>query len=225
MSTTRQLRHLFDAWRSRYDPDKRLIFDGPIGGDSKWEACPLRILFLLKEPHDRNDVLEECGNDLTELFANSHHYSGNSKVAERTMGRWAFCLRQLHAIHRGAPKLADQDWRGALHDAAVMNLKKLPGGKASTQSEITAYALRDKALLERQLQILRPDVVICGGTFEIARTVFSELAFAPTHVDSFSSSERLWIKHFHPSCRKPSLEKHDRLKAIYWDALSVARSL
>ena len=98
MSTTRQLLHLFEQWRNNYGAEGRtLVCDGPIGGDAAWETSPLRIVFLLKEPHDRNSILEKCGYDLTELFRRPELYVGNRKSAERVLGRWAYCLQQIHA--------------------------------------------------------------------------------------------------------------------------------
>ena len=62
MSTTRQLFYLFEESRNSYGArGRKIVCDGPIGGDAAWETSPLRIVFFLKEPHDRNSILGKCG--------------------------------------------------------------------------------------------------------------------------------------------------------------------
>ena len=216
MSTTRQLLHLFHEWRSSYgDQGRTLVCDGPIGGDAAWETAPLRIVFLLKEPHDRNSILERCGYDLTELFRRPELYVGNRKSAERVLGRWAFCLQQIHAGNSYSLEAAGHYAHSALLATAVVNLKKLPGGKSSTDAVIRHFAERDKGLLRRELDILQPDVVVCGGTYRTASIVFPELQPLNSDCPWVRCASCVWINHVHPSCREKSSIKYDKLFAAY----------
>lgn len=221
MSTTRQLLHLLNEWRSNYGAEGRtLVCDGPIGGDAAWEASPLRIMFLLKEPHDRNSILEKCGYDLTELFRRPEFYEGNRKSAERVLGRWAYCLQQIHAGNSYTLELAGHYAHIALLGAAVVNLKKLPGGKSSTDAVIRHFAQRDKDFLRREFDILRPDIVVCGGTYRTARLVFPKLNRLAPSGAWVRSASCVWINHVHPSCREPNSIKYDKLFAAYRSSLS-----
>ena len=221
MSNTRQLLHLFNEWRGSYGADGRaLVCDGPIGGDAAWETSPLRILFLLKEPHDRNSILEKCGYDLTELFRRPELYVGNRKSAERVLGRWAYCLQQIHAGNSYSLELAGRYAHSALLASAVINLKKLPGGKSSTDAVIRSFAGRDKDLLRREFDILQPDVVVCGGTYRTACVVFPELKPLAPGCAWLQSASCVWISHVHPSCRETNTIKYDKLFAAYRSSLS-----
>src|SRR5205807_1523238 len=129
-----------------------------------------------------------------------------------------YCLQQIHASNSYSLELAAHYAHSALLASAVVNLKKLPGGKSSAEAVIRRFAERDKDLLRRQLDILGPDVVVCGGTYRTARVVLPELREV---TDRPWSKHRscVWISHVHPSCRESLAVKYESLFQAYRAAL------
>src|SRR5262245_49385966 len=102
-----QLDHLFDQWRTYLGTSgAKLVRDGVIGSEDAWKSLPLRIVFLLKEPHDRNGVLGKCGYDLRGLFRDPHLYSQNKKTVERRIADWAADFYQVVGLAQPEPRNA-----------------------------------------------------------------------------------------------------------------------
>lgn len=85
---------LFGKWRSRLGTDAdNFVKDGLVGRGGEWSRQTPRVLFLAKDPHDRNNVMMRCGHDLRVLLRDSDDYPENDKTLEKHCGAWA------HAIH------------------------------------------------------------------------------------------------------------------------------
>lgn len=59
------------------------------------------------------------------------------------------------------------DRKKYLAPISVINLKKTPGKTTSNDSEIDKFAKDDREFIKNQVEIYRPDLVICGGTGDI----------------------------------------------------------
>lgn len=194
MTIASQLNALFAEWRIRCAGDgSGFTADGVIGeAEVEWVKARPRVLFLLKEPHDRGGVLKACGHDLRVLFRNPEKFGQNRKTVEKRIGAWAYELRAL----AGDPVI---DAHAALMASAVMNLKKTGGGAAACDRELIAFAWEHRPFILRQLAILSPDVVVCGGTFRHVREVMG--GFEPVGVEAlvYWREGVLWVDHHHPA--------------------------
>ena len=125
--------------------------DGPINPTNFATADP-RVAFVLRETNDFG------GGDLKSLLACGPRYQMWHAVA-----RWAAGLLDgfpaFDAIDR-YPVMRD-----ALNNVAAVNLKKITGGAASWEAQIHAFAVRDRVLLNRQLDELDPSIVVACGVF------------------------------------------------------------
>ena len=58
---------------------------------------------------------------------------------------------------------------------AVVNIKKSSGAKSSDMKDIMSYAEWDKDFLKEQIELIKPTVIVCGGTYEMLRHIYPEL--------------------------------------------------
>jgi len=171
-----------------------------IGDESAWHAAKPRILFLLKQPHDRNQVLEACHYDLTELFRHPDGFRQDRKTVRNRLKTWAFDIRSLC----GTPVNAE----GALRQAALMNLCKLPGGAATSDRVLREVVRNQTWFLTEQIRILDPHLVVCGGTMRCLRQ--SSFAFEPVGLNAsiFRCDNRMWLDHHHPAAWRGMNKRH-----------------
>src|SRR5439155_25710839 len=136
MTVQGQLDCHFDRWRTNLGPAaKDCVRDGVMCSERVWAALPLRIEFLLKEAHDRDDVMAKCQHDLVKLWCNPQDYAENRKVAERRVKQWTIDLYQA----LGAPLPAEDP----LLFCAVVNLSKLTGTSRANDKVLREAASRD----------------------------------------------------------------------------------
>ena len=91
--------------------------------------------------------------------------------------------------------------RRALLSSAVVNIKKSSGKTASDRDDLLTYVERDCEFIKRQIEIINPDVVLCGGTWPLVQ---------PLWPDARRIYDRVWAvqsKHFidlyHPAALYP----------------------
>lgn len=211
------LENLFDEWRVHLGPAENLfVSDGPIEW-STWMRSELKVLFLLKEPHDRNSVIPACGFDLRVLFREPERFHQNRKTVERQMVCWADDLRAVHGLSSlGAPQ--------AIRSCAVMNLKKVAGGAASSDAEIRKCAIQDRPFIKRQIEILAPDVVVCGGTARVLSNVFPSLDRMRGEL-CFRNEDSWWLDHYHPAAWAHLKHRHSLVLNAYAEAVGSKRLL
>ena len=60
------------------------------------------------------------------------------------------------------------DIDNALSKIAVINIKKSEGvSKSDLYGDIVNYLIEDKELLKKQIELVNPDILVCGRTFDI----------------------------------------------------------
>ena len=187
-----QLDCLFDCWRTHLGPAAaRFVRDGVMCSERDWAALPLRIEFLLKEAHDRDDVMAKCQHDLVKLWCNPQDYAENRKVAERRVKQWTIDLYQA----LGAP-LPAQDPRQL--PCAVVNLSKPAGTSRANDKVLHDAALHQAWFIQEQLRILQPHWVVCGGTLRFINAWggFEKIGSSGL---IFRRQNVYWTNHYHPS--------------------------
>ncbi|MCI7146030.1 MAG: hypothetical protein MR991_06290 [Clostridiales bacterium] len=66
-------------------------------------------------------------------------------------------------------------YKSALLNSAMININKGGGESSSEDEELYRYGEQNKELLKEQIKEISPDIVICGGTYGIARyAIFDE---------------------------------------------------
>ncbi|MEO3947886.1 hypothetical protein [Gorillibacterium sp. CAU 1737] len=167
---------------------------GGVVQEERYAEQKTKLLFLLKE------VIDETKNDkwsLVELI--------DKQIQEMKFLTIFKRLGELsYGFHHGFPPYNTGVTQPAcikegLENLALINLKKTGGQNVSNMDEIRTHAFANKALLLQELEIIAPDLVICGGTFDVICEV---LGVPYTHSDSGARVARypnmLLVEFLHP---------------------------
>ena len=207
MSIESALEDHFAAWRTYYGAQAhRFVADGVIGSHSEYSSSPRRLLFLLKEAHDRNGILDACGFDLRVLFREPGRFTGHSKTVERRLAQWTQDIWDV--ISRTSPHVTEP-----IRSVAVMNLKKLAGGACTIDHELKDATLRDRWFILEQIRLLEPQVMICGGTFLFLRQIQPEWTAIDERHLLFRRESTILLNHHHPSAWATAARRHRDMMA------------
>ncbi len=205
----------------------KFIPDGIVNHDVWNDSTHKKILYVLKEAYTDEDK----GYDLANWLNSEPDFRMWNRVA-----RWTYGLQNTseNEIAKYIPDIdKDTDIRKqCFGQIAVMNLKKSGGESTSVIEEIAAYAQSDREELVRELQLIDPDIVICGSTFWILyQIVFGKepLNGSQTNDNWFyymnlDGKERLYIDYYHPANQWPDLVNYYAVMNIYQQALISKRA-
>ena len=216
---------LLDRWEvfvRTQNPAETFVRDGIIN-ETLWRTAPQRIMFLLKEnncaPNSVSANAPLAQQRDFRLLCNERPWA--------EIGQWAYGL--LYPSSNPEFAEANEHRDRACRQIAIVNLKKTPGDNTSSNDEIKKYALRDKELLQEQIVLLHPDIVVCCGkdfVFPMAQELFEdaqsaeEIASRPlpgcrNPIRVFQGSCRAWVDFIHPSMRRGSRqEKYENLMEL-----------
>lgn len=198
---------IWSKWESHYknleiEPG-RICRDG-IVNEEEWGNSDIKVLFIMKEVNDWE------GGDLKNLLKNGPKYQ-----MWHTVARWAA------GIQRGFPDFLEIDNWDSMKEStkkiASINLKKTSGGSSANMSIINAYAKMDKELLREQIFLIKPNIIIAGGTFEnliwlLDLDVDPDSPYKKPCLDKLTSA---WVVPWvHPS-RVNNKDTYDELKSIF----------
>lgn len=116
-----------------------------------------------------------------------------------------------------------------LNQIAILNIKKSSGDSKSHYGEISAYADFDAQEIIRQIEIIDPDIVVCGATFgDIDRITGNIIKKCQCdnwyyYSEAIGDKERLFIDYYHPANRYPALLNYYGIISIYQQALLEKR--
>lgn len=181
--------------------------DGYLAG-----AYGLRILWLLKEAPAGayGPTMRVRGLGLTSRSP------GSSNRFWAVLGAYAYIINRIAA---GAVPNCE-DFR-RVHKAggypldclAYVNIKKGNGLQVSSWCDLKCYARADRAFLNKQIKMLRPDVMICGGTYQVYQRCICDgdiPSGAQSQAVYDSVNDRYVIDMPHPAARK-------KLEALFHD--------
>jgi len=212
MTQTEQLNELFQRWSNRYaGPEQiRFVKDGIID-QVKWDQNRpgKRVLFLLKDPN-----LGDTGS------GNHDFREWACKAPWKELGYWAYGLRHTTTSYFPPFEEAKQVCNEECLASAVLNLKKIGGRGIADDNQLTHAVESDWDLIEEEFNIIRPDIVVCGGTWNFVYKQAS-LNFSS---QSTRAKNALWIKYCHPSARVDSEIKYYGLAALYQKILQREQS-
>jgi hypothetical protein len=204
---------LLDVWAAREHHIGKGFHKDGVFDLGCFAAAPRKILFLLKEAYS-----EGSGYDMRRDI--------RSPVGLKTtwwnIVRWGYALQ--HAARGQMPPFPDFYERGdnekaaaVLVSTAVINIKKSDGEHTSTYQDVYKYAQLDGDLLRRQVALIAPDIVVCGGTWWAVKYLWPEAE---------EISERAWkipgvtfLDFWHPAARKRNLLMYDELCQLTQRAL------
>ena len=237
---------LMNEWIARHkEGDGKISFakDG-IVDPIVWFNLPEneeKILFLLKEAYEvyeeniwdqtkwirknpDDPCTEQCNKNCSECGATGYTFN---PIAE-----W------VYGIHRAEQnKNAEYDnWIGLtgedrgkrykderdkmLRRVAIINIKKSSGDNSSDNDDLYYYAAKDKDLLLRQIELIKPTLIICGNTFGMLRCLYPEIKAVSSLTNGNTRYEKFKvIAACHPSNPCSGKKKYDNVMSNYFSLI------
>lgn len=202
--------------------NNKFIPDGIVNPALWNDSNHKKILYVLKEAYAREDEKEY---DLAEWLCKDHP----EKNLWNRVARWTYGIQNTDAkvIARYVPRIDGKLRNECFEQIAVLNLKKSNGVSQSVTEEIAAYAKSDREEIIRELQLIDPDIVICGSTFKILYSaVFGNEPLKEDqkcdnwyYYRNLDGKERLYIDYYHPANQWDDLMNYYGITNIYQQAL------
>jgi len=204
-SKTKKLNDLFEKWKETYGTQAKKFNEDGIVDEEAWECAPRKVLFLLKE---------------------TNNFIGDFRVALKegpwkVIGYWAYGVQNVEPgrFPSFASARKPENYRNACISSAVVNLKKLTGGSVAKKEEIQEAAQRDSDFICEELQTIEPDIVVCCSSFDIARSLYSDLEAVDSDGKCYKQGKTPWIDFCHPSARYRHDMMYYTLIALYQNCL------
>lgn len=211
MSITAKLDELFKEWIASNPSYKDSFVKDGVVNETEWSDSECKILILLKERNkDTGDIRESINQEKQGVWPE--------------VGEWSFGIHKT--LLTEIPDFKDaKDGRDKFRKmVAVMNLKKTPGGGSANEEEIREAARKDWDFICREIAIIDPKIIICGGTFNFFRELCSEWEIRELGNGgnrAYKFGDRVVIDFVHPSYRVRSDMKFYYLCAIYQKVLNI----
>lgn len=104
----------------------------------------------------------------------------------------------------------------AIKQIAVVNVKKSDGLKESNNNDLEFFAEQDKNMLKEELEIINPDIIVCGYTLRLLETVLGDELESDKTRDTMYGfwKDKLVIDYYHPACYYPNRVNYYALMSI-----------
>ena len=208
MGKTEQLDKLMEEWKQKHINNgyKHFISDG-IVCEEKWNSQTTpRVCFFLKEAYT-----DEEGFDLTE-------YVQEPKKMWKKVAIW------VQAIHNAfSGKIVEyndgilrSNEKQAIETIAIVNIKKSDGEHQSNYEDLEKFAVDDKKELKKELEIIQPDIIVCGNNYSLLKEVLGdELNDGNVWDNLFTMwNNTLVINYYHPAVQYANRVNYYALTAI-----------
>lgn len=222
-----QIKALMSEWqKNHYDKGYvNFISDGVVNSAEYQTASP-KVCFFLKEAYSRED---EGGWNLTEWLNN-----GAMTRMWGTVAEWVYGIQRTTKENMPLkPQLTDQEKTALLKTISVINVKKSNGNVQSDYSDLQRYADEDRDLLKAELDILKPNVIVCGNNSSLLRMLYGATLQENGKVssDGVIDSEFMYrngfavadgkiiIDFYHPANQYPAKLNYYTVCSLYQQAL------
>jgi len=204
-----KLNELFNEWEQAHKRGgyENFIRDGIVSPKNWYKQKTPKICYLLKEGYT-NDK----GYDLAECLRNNEPWHMWKKVSV-----WTESIFQAF----GMEKEYNQEYiignlRKNTDSIAVINIKKSNGKSESDYKEIEDFAVKDRDFLYRELEIINPDIIVCGYTSHCLRAILGEeWKNNETYMNLFGEwNGKLIIDYYHPAGQYPNRVNYYALMSI-----------
>ena len=226
--------NLYKDWLEHWcspDEQKQFCMDGLLFGRNKnskdeeakkWIHAKRRVLFLMKDTNGNPD------DDIREWHIGYEtNPDGTPKPLHRfyiVLLKWLWALNEVTADHlpifnKTKEEYIEATWQ---YPMAQVNVKKLSGGSQLSNEELREYLVDDNnfGLLSRQFQILKPNIIVCGGGSGllcefVINHIYQDFFFEKINDWCYycTATDLLVIDSYHPSSRISDTEKFDNMIA------------
>lgn len=210
---------LIDKW-TEYPEDinKRFVYDGIVADlDNEddynvWLNSKSKILFLVKEAF--NDYEPQIPTE-------------DKKKFHLNMAKWKHLIEGF--ISNGTvPEYPTYEVLGGRNvGIAIVEVKKFDDDShSSNPNDILYYAKRDSQLLQEQIELINPNIILCGGTFGVyedgiyeneKNKIAHEYYGVVENIDAsiYNHRNRTILNFYHPSYTKSAETLYDLLGELF----------
>jgi hypothetical protein len=195
MTRTTALKSLFEKWKASPGHDHSFVEDGII---NERKLDPRRVLFLCKEP---NQSPSRTKSESERFWTFQEFWEKDLWGAfSISIATWAHGVLNNFVPYDLIPP---GELISALHSIAFMNIKKSGGLGKTNSRELTTYAAKHKDLIERQVEIIEPTLIIASiNCSAFKRILFHEPPKSSDHgIDVYNWMGIPVIDFYHPSAR------------------------
>ena len=206
-----EMESLFQEWEAAHKRKgyKRFIRDGIVSLEDWYRQPTPKICYLLKEAYSDHE-----GFDLAKLLHKKEPWQMWKKVAV-----WTEAIFQAF----GDGKEYDQERiqaniRRNTNRIAAINVKKSNGQSESDYKELEDCAIEDRDFLRRELDIVNPDIIVCGYTSHCLRVILGDdWKNNKTAMTLFGEwNGKMVIDYYHPASKYPH-------RVNYYAPMSICR--
>ena len=204
------------------------IKDGAVNPEI-YERTQPKIVFFLKEAYSKSDIDVWS---LTDWLNNGAMTRMWGAVAE-----WTYGIRNTTATTiPQKPHLSYEEKTALIKSIAIVNVKKSNGTKNSNYSDLINYAKSDKVYLKKELDILSPDVIICGNNSSLLRLLYGakiqdekvtsdgliDAEFMRNNGFAFNNKQII-LDYYHPANHYPAMLNYYTVCSLYQQAIKMKR--
>ena len=203
---------------------KNFISDGVVNADIYQNYQP-KIAFFLKEAYSKEG---DCCWSLTEWLNRGAMTRMWSTVAE-----WTYGIRNTtETLIPHKPQLSNEEKTKLLQTIAIVNVKKSNGEARSNYQDLLQYTKKDRFYLKKELEILSPDIIVCGNNSSLLRAIYgARIQDDTVHADGDIDYEfirkngyvivnnQIIIDFYHPANQYPSILNYYAVCGLYQQAL------
>lgn len=202
------------------------ISDGAVNSDLYERSHP-KVAFFLKEAYSKKEVGDW---NLCEWLNNGNMTRMWSAVAEWTYGIKNTTLTNIPP----KPQLSSEEKTDLLRTVAVVNVKKSNGKISSEYLDLLGYAKEDSAFLKKELDILSPDIIVCGNNSSLLRLLYgANVSSGKVLSDGLIDGEfmkrngyaflgsQIVIDYYHPANQYPSMLNYYTVCSLYQQAIKM----
>lgn len=156
----REMEATYNILRKKYG--KKIVTDGIINFE-EWKKSNLKILFLLKETFGGYLKIGDTENNQN----NTIPVNSGASFFWYNISRWNYLLMQVLDKNEMNPVMPLNENLEDVKDIAVLDIKKIDNNNTTSKmGEINRYAKSDKEILKKQIDIICPNIIICGNTMD-----------------------------------------------------------
>ncbi len=193
---------LMQDWKTSR-PDYEEFSDDGVLVDEIWNLTSPKILFLLKEPN--SNFINIRGKGYLPQTGNSHLFWRNINI-------WQYIIAEYW--NKRTPSF-DEIYKikeNEVNSIAYVNLKKCnDNNSTSVPLEIGEYVEQDKLFLQKQIELIDPEIIVCGRTMNYFNVLFNSIKITK---NIFRYKNTLVIDFYHPACRKAYKTTFDLLSKV-----------
>jgi len=183
---------LLEMWSKRERHEGQAFVKDGIIDPVRWSAATPKVLILLKEAYGDSDW--DLRDELKRTGAN-HRIWWNAAY---------WCYAAYNAMRGELPPFPDDDCSKASDlflGCAVVNVKKSNGVNPSGNEDIASYAREDGELIRQQIELINPDIIICGKVWSYVRHLWPDAQRIYDLV--WQADGRILVDFWHPACQFP----------------------